>query len=379
MTLAEMLTELIQRNGSDLHLVAGSKPTIRINGELNPLSAPGENAAIVRPLSELDNADILGRSDVQTLLAPHLSERQMADIDARVDVHTSVVIDTPAVSEQYGEAGRFRACVFWDRRGLSAALRVIPRKIPALTDLFDPETEPIFRRLTDQRRGLILTVGLVGSGKSTTVAAMVDTINTERAEHIVTIEDPIEYLYTAKKSLISQREVGSDVESYEQGGWSALRSDPDVVVIGEFRTPEAVRIALALADTGHLVFATMHAGSVTEAVRRLVESFAENRAPMQRMISRSLCAVIAQRLVPRAGGVGRVPVNEIMLVNSRIRRMIVDGDDDFDLAIEAGRVEGMQTMDDSVMHRYERGMISYQKAWEIIQDRDRLGPQPSTD
>jgi len=361
MTLAEMLTELIHRNGSDLHLVAGSVPTVRVNGVL----------------AALGGAEALGPKDVRALFEPHLNEQQLALVDASVDVHTSVVIDTPAVSAQYGEAGRFRACVFWDRRGLSAALRVIPRKIPTLTDLFDAETEPIFRRLTQQRRGLILTVGLVGSGKSTTVTAMVDTINAERVEHIVTIEDPIEYLYTAKKSLISQREVGSDVESYEQGGLSAMRSDPDVVVIGEFRTPEAVRIALALADTGHLVFATMHADSVTEAVRRLVESFPDNRASMQRMISRSLCAVIAQRLVPRASGVGRAPANEIMLINSRIRRMIIEGDDDFSLAIEAGRVEGMQSMDDSIMHLYRSGAISYEKAWEILQDRDRLGLKPS--
>ena len=360
MTLAEMLTELIHQNGSDLHLVAGTKPTLRIGGTL----------------VAIDNAREMQPTDVRSLFQPYLSERQLADIDARVDIHTSIVIDEPAVSEQYGEAGRFRACVFWDRRGLSASLRVIPRKIPTLTDLFRPEIEPVFRRLTELRRGLILTVGLVGSGKSTTTAAMVDTINTERAERIFTIEDPIEYLYTAKKSVISQREVLSDVESYEQGGLSALRSDPDVVVIGEFRTPEAVRIALALADTGHLVFATLHADTVSEAIRRLYESFPDNRESVQRLMARSIAAVVAQRLVPRAAAVGRVAVNEIMLVNSRIRRMIQEGETDFTLAIEAGRSEGMQTMDDSVMGQYSAGSISYEKAWEIIGDRDRLGLKP---
>jgi twitching motility protein PilT len=375
MTLAEMLAEVIHQNGSDLHLVAGSKPTIRINGQLDVLRAPGENAAIVRPLSALDNADVLGRSDVQKLFAPHLSERQIANIDARVDVVTSIVIDS-AVSPQYGEACRFRACIFWDCNGVSASLRVIPTKIPTLTDLFHDGAEPIFRRITNLRRGLVLTVGITGSGKSTTTAAMVDTINAERAERIFTIEDPIEYLYTPKLSLISQRNVGTDVESYEQGGLSALQSDPDVVVIGEFRTPEAVRIALALADTGHLVFATMHADSVSEAIRRLYESFPDNRESMQRLMARGLAAVIAQRLVHRASGVGRAPVNEIMLVNSKIRQMLQDGDTDFTLAIEAGRSEGMQTMDDSVMQLYSAGVITYEKAWEIIDDRDRLGPRP---
>ena len=206
---------------------------------------------------------------------------------------------------------------------------------------------------------------------------MVDTINADRAERIVTIEDTIEYLYTPKRSLISQRDVGTDVESYEQGGLTALRSDPDVVVMGEFRTPEAVRIALALADNGHLVFATMHADSVNEALRRLYESFPDNRESMQRLIARSLAAIIAQRLVHRAGGEGRAALNEIMLVNARIRSMIQDGKTDFNLAIEAGRSEGMQTMDDSVIRHYEAGTITYDKAWELIDDRDRLGLKPA--
>lgn len=361
MQLSEMLKQLVERNGSDLHLVAGSTPTLRIAGNLTPI----------------DGAGAIGRVDVRDLLASYLSERQQTMLDDKADVMTSIVTDETYTSNNYGGAARFRCCAFWDRNGVGASFRVIPSKIPTLAQLFEPERETLFRRLADMRRGLIVVAGMVGSGKSTTTAAMVETINNERAERIFTIEDPIEYVYSGKKSLISQREVGTDVDSYEQGGLSALRSDPDVVVVGEFRTPEAVRIALALADTGHLVFATLQADSVTESVRRLVEAFPDNKATMRRMLARSLNAIIAQRLLPRASGEGRVPANEIMLVNSRIRRMIDEGDTDFTLAIEAGRDQGMCTMDDCVLELYREGTIDYEKAWINIMDRDRLGRRPT--
>jgi twitching motility protein PilT len=357
MELTELLKELVERNGSDLHLVAGSSPIIRINGTLMPTK---------------NNTAVLGKDEVAKLLEPFLSEARNAMLRNKQDVNASVVSDS-FVSEQYGRASHFRTCAFWDRNGLSASLRVIPWVIPTMQQLFSSDTEATFRKLINLRRGLIILVGMTGSGKSTTTASLIDAINSERCERIFTIEDPIEYVHVSKLSLISQREVGTDIDSFEQGGLSVMRSDPDVVLVAEFRTPEAVRIALAMAETGHLVFATLHADCVSEAVRRLVESFPENRETMQRMIARSLNAVIAQRLVPRANGTGRVPVHEIMIVNSRIRRMISEGETDLSLAIEAGRDEGMRTMDDSAIQLYRDGTIDYDKAWNIVQDRDRLG------
>ena len=360
MALMEYLKELVERNASDLHLVAGSPPMIRINGELLPLE---------------HDTNVLGRETVGTLFEPFFSDTQQAMLRNRQDVHTSLVSDIFS-STQYGDAQRFRVCAFWDRHGIGASLRVIPTKIPTLDQLFTPEAEVTFRKLANLRRGLVLVVGPVGSGKSTTVAAMIETINTERCERIFTIEDPIEYAHSSKKSLISQREVGSDVESYEQGGISVMRADPDVVLVGELRTPEAVRIALALAETGHLVFSTIHAESASEAVRRMIEAFPDARDTMQSLVARSLQAVIGQRLVPRAARIGRAPANEIMLMNSRIRRMIGEGQTDLTVAIEAGRDEGMRTMDDSLLSLYRDGTISYEAAWLRIEDRERLGPRP---
>jgi twitching motility protein PilT len=359
--LNELLKEVVGRSASDLHLVPGSPPMLRINGFLIPSQAGAKGSAI------------LGRDDVRGLFEPFLTARQQAMLDQKQDIHTSIEADDSFMSERPGEAIRFRICLFWEREGLGAALRSIPVKIPTLSHLFTPETEATFRALIGLKRGLILVVGLTGSGKSTSIASMIDAINTEQCERIFTIEDPIEYVHTSKSSLISQREVGTDVESFEQGGLSAFRSDPDVILVGELRTQEAVRIAVALAETGHLVFATVHANTVSEAVRRMVEAFPETRETMQRMIARSLSAVIAQSLVPRATATGRVPILEIMLVNTRIRRLIEDGETDLSLAIEAGRAEGMRTMDDSVLQFYHNGTITYETAWNRIQNRDRLG------
>jgi len=360
MALMELLKELVERNASDLHLVAAHAPVIRADGRLIPVEG---------------DTEILEREAVAKLFEPFLSAKQMAALKDKQDIHTSVVSDS-FVSERYGEARRFRACIFWDLNGVSASLRVIPVNIPTLSQLFPPETEVTFRRFTQQKRGLILVVGATGSGKSTTTASMIETINIERRERIFTIEEPIEYLHTSKTSLISQREVGTDLESFEQGGLSAFRSDPDVILVGEIRTPEALRIALALAETGHLVFSTIHADSVSEAVRRMIESFPDARETMQSMIARSLNAIIGQRLVPRAGGFGRVAAHEIMIVNSRIRRLIDEGKIDLNLAIEAGRGEGMCTMDDSLLGLYRNGSIDYDRAWNFMNDRDRLGPRP---
>jgi len=355
MLIVNLLRELIDGSGSDLHLVSGSRPRIRINGELKD--------------AECETA-VVGHDDVWKMFEPLLSQTKKAALENRQDINSSIAWNDSFIN------ARFRICLFWDRCGLSAALRLIPTKIPLLSDLFPPELEATFRSFINRRRGLILVVGATGSGKSTTVAAMIDAINIERSERIFTIEEPIEYGHTSKMSLISQREVGSDVESYEQGGLSVMRADPDVILIGELMTPEAVRIALAAAETGHLVFSTIHADSVSEAVRRLVESFPDNKETMQSMLARSLVTVVTQRLLPRASNTGRVAVHEIMIANSTIRKLIDEGQTDLSLAIEAGRNEGMCTMDDSVLGLYREGAISYDTAWNRVKDRERLGPRP---
>ncbi len=354
MPLTDLLKEQVERQASDLHLVPGSPPTLRIWGQLTPIS---------------EDAPVLGSDEVATLFEPFLTEAQRAALRDKQDIN----IGMAAVGVY------FRVCLFSERHGLGASLRLIPAQIPTLEELFSGETLALFRGLTQVRRGLILVVGAVGSGKSTTTASMIDCINAERSERIFTIEHPLEYIHTSKRSLISQREVGTDVDSYEQGSFSVMRADPDVILVGELSTPDALRIALALADSGHLVFSTMLATSASEAVRRMMESFPESRETIRQMIARSLQAVITQRLATRAStserGHRRVAVHEIMLVNARIRRMIDAGETDLSLAIEAGRDEGMRTMDDSLLQLYRDGIITYELAWGSVQDRDRLGPK----
>ncbi|MEO7718741.1 MAG: PilT/PilU family type 4a pilus ATPase [Capsulimonas sp.] len=355
MELADLLSEFVGRQASDLHLAAGQPPTLRTWGALAPIFVGGG-----------DVPPTLASEDVDRLFAEYLSDDELTAFRGGRDVNKSIE----------WEGNLFRCCFFQDRAGSAAELRLIPTKIPTLTELFG-DGAGLFRDLTAQKRGLILTVGPTGSGKSTTVAAMIDEINRERCERIITIEDTVEFVHRSKMSMVSQREVGSSVESVEQGALSVLRADPDVVLIGELRTPEAVRITLALAETGHLVFATMHAVSVSEAVQRLIESFPDAQDTMRRMLARSVTAVISQRLLPRANGRGRVPVDEILLSNNRVRTLISDGATDLTLAMEAGRDQGMRTMDDAILEAYSRGDISYDTAWGRIDDRERLGLKPA--
>ena len=351
MELADLLAEFIERQASDLHLAAKHPPTLRYWGELSPVILNGE------PAPEL------GPDDVDRLFAAYLSEEELGALQNGHDVHKSIE----------WEGNLFRCCFFKDRAGSAAELRLIPTNIPTLDQLFG-DGAGTFRNLAASRRGLILTVGLTGSGKSTTTAAMIDKINRTRRERIITIEDTIEYIHKSKMSMISQREVGASVEA---AALSVLRSDPDVVLIGELRTPEAVRITLALAESGHLVFSTMHANSVSEAVQRLIESFPDSTDTMRRMLARSLGAVIWQQLLPRANGRGRVAVDEILLSNSRVRGMIIAGVADLNVAMEAGRDQGMCTMDDAILEAHHRGDITYDTAWGRIDDRERLGPRPA--
>jgi len=315
---------------------------VRVSGALTAVAIDGSTLPV------------LERGDVETLFAPYVKAAWMDGLQIGKDVNTSI--------EEGGY--RYRCCLFRDRAGAAASLRLIPTQIPTLDQLFHGSVEAtgdILRNLAEQRRGLVLLVGGVGSGKSTTVAAMLDYINATRAERIISIEDPIEYVHHGRLSLFSQREVGLDVDSLEQGALSALRSDLDVALIGELRTPEAVRIALVMAETGHLVFSTLCAETVSDAVQRLVESFPDTQATIRRMLSRTVAAIIAQRLIPRASGAGRAPANEILIGTPEVRQAIAAGEADLTPLMAAG-TSGMQTMAQAVARLHDAGVFEQEAA-----------------
>jgi twitching motility protein PilT len=221
-----------------------------------------------------------------------------------------------------------------------------------------------------------VVTGPTGSGKTTTCAGMIETINRSRAERILTVEDPIEYEFQPKQSLITQRAVGQDVTDFPAGLRSALREDPDVLYVSELRDLETLSLTLSLADTGHLVFTTLNVPSASAAVQRLVDAFPEaQRGAIRGLLARNLMAVVAQRIVPRLHQPGRVPVNEILIGTPRVRQMILEGHTDLTVAIEAGRDQGMQTMDDALVRLFERGVISHNEAWSHLLDRDRIRPE----
>ncbi|MBV9852028.1 MAG: PilT/PilU family type 4a pilus ATPase [Armatimonadetes bacterium] len=351
-----MLTEMVQRQASDLHLVAGMPPIFRVHGELVPHTTP------VKP------TDLLEAGAVEDLLSPYLSDLQKAQLVER-DLRVTLRQDQSV----------FHCQVFRERGRLAAAIRVVPSRVWSVDELGLP---PVLERLTHTLRGLILVTGPAGSGKSTTVAGMIEHINRTRKERIITVEDPIQYEFSSKLSLITQRQVGEDVESYEQGLLSAMTSDLDVALIGELRDLETVRLALVLAETGHLVFSTLSVETVSEAVQRLIEVFPEPRATIRRLLARTLQAVIAQKLIPASAeykaqtSQGRLAANEILIMTQRVRQMVLEEQTDFTLAMEAGRGDGMQTMDAAILDHYRAGRISYDVAALSLEDRTRLGPPP---
>lgn len=340
MELSALLTDLIARDGSDLHLAVGQPPTFRVGGELTRRDGPALDAA-----------------QMDALVGRYLTDGALeADVSLRQDEAT------------------FRCHVFRERGRPGAAIRVIPSKVPTLDELFAGQegVNAVLRSLTQRLRGLVLITGPIGSGKATTCAAMLEEINQTRAERIVTVESPIEYVLQSKRSLITQRGVGQDVPSFEDGARAAWQEDADVILIGDLHSMEAVQLALSLAETGHLVFAKLHLESASEAVQRLIEAFPEPREGVRRMLARTLLAVVAQKLLPRVER-GRVPAIELMMATPRVRQMIAEGKvDALDLVVEAGHDQGMRSMDDAVLALHRAGAISRETAWHALQDRDRL-------
>lgn len=340
-----LLEEVIKKKASDLHLQVGLPPMLRIDGKLVPLTG----------------ADLLTDEAVETLIFAILDEDQKQILlkDKEFDF-----------SFAFGDLGRFRVNAFHERGNLAAALRLITNDIVSIEQLGLPQ---IVNKLADYPRGLILVTGPTGSGKSTTLAAMINKINTERSEHIITIEDPIEYTHKSKKSVVVQREVHYDTYSFSAALRSALREDPDVVLIGEMRDLETIASAITIAETGHLVFATLHTNSAAQSIDRMIDVFPPHQQPQVRsQLSNILTAIISQRLVPTIGG-GRTVAAEIMIVTPAIRNIIREGKThQLDAVIQTGSEFGMQSMDKTLVSLIHSGTITYDEARTCAVDIDEL-------
>lgn len=340
-----LLEEVVKKKASDLHLQVGLPPIIRIDGVMMPVAG----------------ADVLSDEAVEALIFAILDEDQKQILlkDKEFDF-----------SFAFGDLGRFRVNAFHERGNLAAALRLITNEILTVEQLGLP---PIVNKFADYPRGLVLVTGPTGSGKSTTLAAMVHKINQERSSHIITIEDPIEYTHRSKKSVIVQREVHYDTYSFSAALRSALRQDPDVVLIGEMRDLETIASAITIAETGHLVFATLHTNSASQSIDRMIDVFPPHQQPQIRsQLSNILMAIVSQRLIPQVGG-GRIAAAEILVATPAVRNIIREGKThQLEAVIQTGTEFGMQSMDKTLVNLVHNGTISYDDARMVAVDQDEL-------
>jgi twitching motility protein PilT len=334
MDIAELLTFSVNNGASDLHLSAGMPPMIRVDGDMRKINVP-----------------VMDHKIVHGLVYDIMNDKQRKDYEEFFETDFSFEIPNLA---------RFRVNAFNHNRGAGAVFRTIPSEILGLEDLGTP---PIFRDISDNPRGLVLVTGPTGSGKSTTLAAMIDYINKKAYSHILTIEDPIEFVHESKKSLINQREVHRDTRSFNAALRSALREDPDIILVGEMRDLETIRLALTAAETGHLVFGTLHTTSAAKTIDRVIDVFpAEEKTMVRSMLSESLRAVISQTLLKKVGG-GRIAAWEIMIGTPAIRNLIrEDKVAQMYSAIQTGNAVGMTTLDQYLKDILQKGLISKQDA-----------------
>ncbi|CUS48493.1 MAG: twitching motility protein PilT [Idiomarinaceae bacterium HL-53] len=332
MNLQDLLTQCVRDGASDLHISAGTPPLYRIDGDMRKI-----------------NTEPLSQRDVLAMVHSVMSDTQQQAFEKDLEADFSIQID---------QVARFRVNVFMQRHGAAAVFRTIPSEVLSLEQLQAPE---ILRRIADYPRGLVLVTGPTGSGKSTTLAAMVDHINNTYPHHILTIEDPIEFVHESKQSLVNQREVHRDTHSFNAALRAALREDPDVILVGEMRDLETIRLALTAAETGHLVFGTLHTTSAPKTIDRIVDVFpGEEKSMVRSMLSESLRAVISQLLVKKEGG-GRVAAHEIMLATPAIKNLIrEDKIAQMYSAIQTGASLGMQTMEQALNKLVDSGKVSPQ-------------------
>lgn len=341
MDINELLAFSVQNKASDLHLSAGLPPIIRVDGEMRRLNVP-----------ELDH------KTVNALIYDIMNDKQRKEYEENLEVDFSFEIDG---------LSRFRVNAFNQNRGAAAVLRTIPSTILSLDQLGAPD---IFKQIIEQPTGIVLVTGATGSGKSTTLAAMVDHINAHKREHILTIEDPIEFVHHNKLSVLNQREVHRDTHSFSAALRSALREDPDVILVGELRDLETIRLAISAAETGHLVFGTLHTNSAPKTIDRIIDVFpAEEKSMVRSMLSESLRAVISQTLLKKVGG-GRVAAHEIMIGIPAVRNLIrEDKVPQMYSVIQTGQRHGMQTMDQCLQKLVAQGVITQQEASQQAIDK----------
>ncbi len=336
-----LLEEVVRRRASDLHLQVGLPPMIRIDGGLLPVAG----------------FDALDEPAVETLIFAVLDQDQQQILEKDKEFDFSFA---------FGTLGRFRVNAYHERGNLAAAFRLIPNEIKTVAELGVP---PIVSSFANFPRGLVLVTGPTGSGKSTTLASLVDRINEERSQHIITIEDPIEFTHKSKKSVVVQREVHYDTYSFSAALRSSLRQDPDVVLIGEMRDLETISAAITIAETGHLVLASLHTNSAAQSIDRMVDVFPPHQQPQIRaQLSNILMAICSQRLVPSIGG-GRVVAAEVLIANPAVRNIIREGKShQLDAVIQTGADAGMQTMDRTLVGLVQNGTVTYDDARSFAVD-----------
>ncbi len=345
MDIQSLLRQCVENKASDLHLSAGVRPMLRVDGDLLYLDTPA-----------------LSEAELSTLIHGTMSKQQQAIFENSFESDYSY--ELPGYS-------RFRVNAFKQYRGSAMVFRVIPQGVPTLEELGAPK---IFKDIANLPRGLVLVTGPTGSGKTTTLAAMIDYINNQHQGHILTIEDPIEFIHESKKCLINQRELNRDTQSFSQALRAALREDPDYILVGEMRDLETVRLALTAAETGHLVFATLHTTSAAKTIDRVIDVFPSGEKDMVRtMLSESLQAVIAQTLIKKRNG-GRIAAHEILLASPAIRNLIrEDKVAQMYSTLQTSQAMGMQTLDQALQHLVNDNKIERSEALTVAHNREAFG------
>jgi len=337
MNIHDILQMLVDQKGSDIHINVGSPPIVRISGELLPI----------------EGAPVLNSEQAEALIHPIMSQEQKDYVKVNKELDFSY---------QFGDKGRFRVNVFTAKGYIGAAMRLIPAKVKSINELGLPE---ILYEFINYRQGLILITGPTGEGKSTTLAAMIDEINATRAEHILTIEDPIEFVYSPKKSIVTQREINHDTHGWDIALRSALREDPDIVLVGEMRDYETIASTITIAETGHLVFATLHTSTAAQTIDRIIDVFpAHQQGQIRQQLAATIKVVISQRLLPKVGG-GRTVAFEIMVANSAIANLIRETKTyQIDNVIQTSADVGMTLMENNLLQLMQQGLITQDTAME---------------